>query len=99
MSTTLDDPPSAGTVLSLVTRTLKDARDLPRFYGLVRGLEIGISTLSEETGSMEQAIETLQSRFIRLAESSDQYHAGVARGIDLTIDLARLLSPRPALAV
>lgn len=99
MNTTLDDPPSAGTLISLVTRALKDARDLPRFYGLVRGMEIGLSTLSEETGSREQTIETLQSRFLRLAESSDQYHAGVALGIDLTIDLARLLSLRSPLAV
>lgn len=99
MNTTLDDPPSAGNVLSLVTRALKDARDLPRFYGLVRGLEIGITTLSEQHCSREQSIESLQSRLVRLAESSDQYHVGVALGIDLTIDLARLLSLHSPLAV
>jgi hypothetical protein len=61
---------------------------------LVRGLEIGISTLSEQCGTMERATETLQSRLVKLAESSDQYRLGVVLGIVLTIDLAGLLSPR-----
>jgi hypothetical protein len=91
MNTTLDDPLSAETVLNLVTRALKAARDLPSFYGLVRGLEIGISTLSEQRGTMERATETLHSRLVKLALSSDQYRVGVALGIVLTIDLAGLL--------
>ena len=94
MNTTLDGPRTAESVLNLVTRALKDARDLPRFYGLVRGLEIGISTLSEQRGTIERSTDTLQSRLVKLAESSDQYQVGVALGIVLTIDLAGLLSPR-----
>lgn len=99
MNTPCDDPPSVWTVLNLVTRALKDARDLPGFYGLVRGLEIGISTLSEQDINREQPIEGLESRLVGLSESSDQYHVGVALGLGLTIDLVRSLSLRSPLAV
>lgn len=94
MNTTLDEPPSARTVLSLVTAALKEARDLPRFYGLVRGLEIGISMLSEQHCSGEQSLENLRSRVLKLGHSSDPYRVGVTLGLALTIDLAGLFSLR-----
>lgn len=100
MKTSLEDAAPTDVVLRLLKDAMLATRDSSgRLCGFARGLEIGISTLGESRWTAHDAIDDLQKRSLRLSQSRDDYHLGIALGINLTIDVASALPDRVTTAV
>jgi hypothetical protein len=96
----LEDAASTDVILRLLKDALLASRDSSdRLYGLARGLEIGILTLEEARWNAHDSIGHLQKRSLRLSQSRDDYHLGVALGINFTIDVVSALSDRVSAAM
>ena len=91
MDTSVDDHPVAPEViLRLIKNALVGCKrsSNARMMGFVRGLEIGISGLQGTDTRSCDLIAPLQERSDRLSRSRNDYHLGVAQGIDVAIDIA-----------
>ena len=88
MGTKLENPPQEPeTILRLIKDAIARCRDSSsQLCGFARGLEIGIWTLQEPEATADDSLNRLRERSLRLS-SRDDYHLGVAIGINLTIDL------------
>jgi hypothetical protein len=94
MKTDSEDSPSVEDLLSLVRHALVGARDSSHVCGLVRGLEIGVSTLCDPKNQTQEIAGLMRRRFAILSKSDDSYHSGAAAGILLSIQLAIALESR-----
>ncbi len=77
---------SAIALASMVRESLARSREPAHFYGLVRGLDIALSTLRDSRADLRSAVRQLRERASRLAEN-DAYGAGVAFGLELASEL------------
>lgn len=74
-------------ILQLIKDAIRRCRESSvQLCGFARGLEIGISTLKSATA--KDSIELLQERSLRLSASRDDYHLGVALGMNLATKVA-----------
>jgi hypothetical protein len=81
-------PLGPDSVLILIKDAIGRCRDSSsRLCGFARGLEIGISTLQDPKATAYDSIERLQERMLRLSACRDDYHCGIAVGINLTTDV------------
>jgi hypothetical protein len=82
-------PPEPDAILNLIKNAIGRCRDSSsKLCGFVRGLEIGISTLQGSQPAANDSISRLRERSFRLTVSRDDYHLGVALGINLAINVA-----------
>lgn len=86
MDTSFDDrPPGAGAILELIKDALAECRQSSsRLCGLVRGLEVGLSTMGGPLTARDP-MDSLRERLLRLSESDDDYSLGVSLGIELAM--------------
>ncbi|MCA1706185.1 MAG: hypothetical protein LC808_24135 [Actinobacteria bacterium] len=89
---TAEEPSSPEGLLSLVKDALAGGRDPAHLFGLVRGLEIGISTLSDHRCRRAALIKEMKKRSVVLSKVGDNYHDGAAHGIDLSVSFATRLT-------
>lgn len=79
-------PPNPDATLKLIKDAISACRESSsRLCGFARGLEIGISALQRSTAY--DSIERLKERSLRLSACRDDYHRGVAMGINLSTDV------------
>jgi hypothetical protein len=90
MDTSIENqPPEPDVILNLIKNAIGRCRESSsQLCGFVRGLEIGISTLQGTESIGQESVEHLQGRSLRLSASRNDYHRGVALGIDLAISVA-----------
>lgn len=88
MNTTAEEPSSPEALLGLVKNALVGARDSSHLFGLVRGLEIGISTMSDHRCRRAALMKEMKERSAVLSKVADEYHHGAAQGIDLSVSFA-----------
>jgi len=75
-------------ILELIKDAIRRCRESSsQLCGFARGLEIGISTLQGSQLTTSDSISPLRERSFRLAASRDDYHLGVALGMNLTINI------------
>ena len=96
MDARLADPHvNAEAILKLIKEALSECRrSNSSLYGLVRGLEIGISTLGRTRSTACESITELQERWLRLSQTRDDYQLAVALGIQLAIDVASVIASK-----
>jgi hypothetical protein len=89
MDTGLENQPrEPDAILNLIKNAIGRCRESSsQLCGFARGLEIGISTL-QGSKSTYDSIKRLQERSLKLSVSRDDYHRGIALGINLAIDVA-----------
>lgn len=86
MNQASEEASSTIALVSTVRGSLARSREPAHFYGLVRGLDIALSTLRDSRNDRRSAVRQLRERASRLA-GNNAYGAGVAFGLELASDL------------
>jgi hypothetical protein len=77
---------SAIALVRTVRTSIARSHEPAHFYGLVRGLDIALSTLADSGDDLKAAIRQLRERASQLV-GHDTYRAGIAFGLELAGDL------------
>lgn len=86
MNEATEQTSSAAVLVGAVRESITCSREPAHFYGLVRGLDIALSTLRDSHADLRAAARELRERAARLT-SVDAYRSGVAIGLELASDL------------
>jgi hypothetical protein len=86
MNEAAEESSRAIVLVTAIREGLGRSREPAHFYGLVRGLDIALSTLGASHADQRAALRQLRERAARMTRV-DTYHTGVATGLELASDL------------
>ena len=86
MNEPAEEVSSAMTLVGEVRESISCSREPAHLYGLIRGLDIALSTLRNPRADLSAAARELRERAARLT-SVDAYRSGVAIGLELASHL------------